>query len=282
MITKSSPEGTLVFVTNKKTSEPIAEVDLRLVQNRKEKATAATDKNGLAHFAVTKDEESESSLLIIGQKENDFVLSDPYYWGFGETRQFVVHAYTERPIYRPSQIVYFKGMVRVATEAGYEVFRNREVEVKVNDTRGNEIYRQTLKTNDNGAFSGELTLGDEPPLGAYELTTSVPDGITHYASFKVEEYKKPEYKVEVTTDKDRYANGDLITATIKADYYFGSPVANAQVDYFIFRGRFWRPWWYGSEYAWYYEDEGSDEKQALSRRAVESNTGFWMRMAASR
>ena len=276
MITKSSPEGTLVFVSNKKTGEPMAEVNLRLIQNRKEKAAAVTDKNGMARFAVTKDsDEGNSSLLVLGQKENHLVLSDPYYWGFGETRQFVIHAYTERPIYRPSQTVYFKGMVRIATAAGYEIYGNKEVEVKINDNRGTEVYRQTLKTNANGTYNGELTLGDEPPLGTYELTTSIPDGITHYASFKVEEYKKPEYKVEVITDKDQYANGDLMTATIKADYYFGSPVANAQVDYYIFRGRYWRPWWHGTEYAWYYEDEASDdESNSYRAELLESDTNY--------
>ncbi|MDZ7288963.1 MAG: MG2 domain-containing protein [candidate division KSB1 bacterium] len=273
MITKSSPNGTLVFVGNKISGEPVAGVNLRLLQNKKELATAITDKNGLANFAAIAD--NESSILILGQKENDFVLSDPYYYGFGERRQYVVHAYTERPIYRPQQIVYFKGIVREATEERYEVFNNREVEVKVTDPRGNEIYRQRLKTNANGTFSGDLMLGEEPPLGTYQLVTSIPDGITHYTTFKVEEYKKPEFKVEVTTDKDQYANGDLITATIKADYYFGSPVANAQVDYYIFRGRFWRPWWYGTEYAWYYEDE-DEESESYSYRAelLESNTGY--------
>jgi len=276
MITKSSPDGILVFVSNKQTGEPAAGVNLSLIRNRQEQATAITDKNGIARFAVTKDSgEDDSSLLLLGQKENHLALSDPYYWGFGETRQFVVHAYTERPIYRPSQIVYFKGMVRVATEKGYEVYGTQNVEVKINDPRGNEIYRQTLKTNANGTYNGEVTLGEEPPLGSYELTTSIPDGITHYASFKVEEYKKPEFKVEVTPDKEHYANGDLITATIKADYYFGSPVANAQVDYYIFRGRYWRPWWYGTEYAWYYEDEANDnESNSYRAELLESNTGY--------
>jgi len=276
MITKSSPDGMLIFVSNKKTGEPVTEVNLSLVRNREEMATALTDKNGLARFTVAKDSEQEdASPLILGQKENHLVLSDPYYWGFGEARQFVVHAYTERPIYRPAQIVYFKGMVRVAAEAGYEVYGNQEIEAKINDPRGNEIYRQKIKTNANGTYSGELTLGEEPPLGTYELTTSIPDGITHYASFKVEEYKKPEYKVEVKPDKDQYAIGDLITATIKADYYFGSPVANAQIDYYIFRGRYWRPWWHGSEYAWYYEDEASDdESNSYRAELIESNTDY--------
>jgi hypothetical protein len=276
MITKSAPEGMLIFVSNKKTGAPAAEVNLRLLRNRQELATAVTDKNGLARFAVAKAEEEDNpSLLILGQKENHFVLSDPYYWGFGARRQFVVHAYTERPIYRPSQIVYFKGMVCAATEAGYEVYSNQEVEVKINDPAGNEVYRQKIKTNANGTCAGELALAEEPPLGTYELTTSIPDGITHYASFKVEEYKKPEYKVEVTADKEQYAIGDLITAMIKADYYFGSPVANAQVDYYIFRGRYWRPWWYGTVYAWYYEDEANDdESNAYRAELLESNTDY--------
>ncbi|NUM73238.1 hypothetical protein HUU40_02640 [candidate division KSB1 bacterium] len=279
MITKSSPQGTMVFVCNKMTGEPVLGVSLRLIQQRKEQATGVTDKNGLAQFApklLSESDEDEfgSVRLILGQKDSDFVMSDPYYYFSGEGRQYVVHAYTDRPIYRPGQTVYFKSIVRQLTEAGYQVYSNSDVEIKVTDARGNEIYRQTLKANDNGSVSGELALAEEPPLGSYQLTTTIPGGITHYASFKVEEYKKPEYKVEVTCDKDHYANGDLITAKIKADYYFGSPVANAQVDYYIFRGRFWRPWWYGTEYAWYYEDEDFGGGYSYRAELLQSESGY--------
>lgn len=279
MITKTSPQGTTVFVCNKMTGTPAPEVELQMIQEKQLQARQITDKNGLATFprspSGSDEDEGGNAMLILGRKGNEFVLSDLYYYFAGSRGQYVVHAYTDRPIYRPGQTVYFKSIVRQLTEAGYQVYANRPVEITVTDARGNEIYRQTLQTNENGTTSGELALAEEPPLGSYQLRTTIPDGITHYASFKVEEYKKPEFKVVVTTDKDQYANGELIAATIQADYYFGSPVANAQVDYYIFRGRFWRPWWYGSEYAWYYEDE-YDDGGGYSYRAelLESNTAY--------
>ena len=82
--------------------------------------------------------------------------------------------------------------------------------------------------------------------------------MSYYGSFTVEEYKKPEYKVSVATDRDQYANGDKITATITADYYFGSPVKNASVQVNIYRQNYWRPWWYWSEWAWYYKGFRND------------------------
>jgi len=272
MVTKSSSRGTLVMVCNKITGEPVADVKLLMLQDRQEKARASTDKQGLARFELV--DNSEVATLVLGQKDDDFVLSDPYYYGIGRTPQYVVHAYTDRPIYRPLQTVYFKSIVREKTEEGYAVFDNRQVEIKITDRQGNEIYRQRLTTNDNGAVSGNVTLGETPGLGTYRLATSVPGGITHYATFKVEEYKKPEFKVEVTTGKDQYSNGELITATIKADYYFGSPVANAQVDYYIFRGPVWRAWWYGTQYAWYYEDEAAGEGYGYRAELLESHTAY--------
>src|SRR5262249_1323746 len=53
------------------------------------------------------------------------------------------------------------------------------------------------------------------------------------------EYKKPEYEVRVTPDKPRLLQGQAITATIEAKYYFGEPVANADVKYVVHRSPSW-------------------------------------------
>src|SRR5205807_549821 len=52
-------------------------------------------------------------------------------------------------------------------------------------------------------------------------------------------YKKPEYEVRVTPDKPRILEGDSISATIEAKYYFGEPVAGAQVKYVVHRETYW-------------------------------------------
>ncbi|MCK7525969.1 MAG: hypothetical protein MZV64_54345 [Ignavibacteriales bacterium] len=75
-------------------------------------------------------------------------------------------------------------------------------------------------------LSANFLLDGEADLGYYSIIFTK-DGMSYHGSFTVEEYKKPEYKVNVTTDRNQYANGDKIAATVSADYYFGSPVKEA-------------------------------------------------------
>ncbi len=54
-----------------------------------------------------------------------------------------------------------------------------------------------------------------------------------YVSFRVAEFRKPEFEVNVTTDKDSYVNGETIQASVAADLFFGAPLANADVKWQI-------------------------------------------------
>ena len=48
-------------------------------------------------------------------------------------------------------------------------------------------------------------------------------------SVEVKKYVLPKFKVAVTTDKPFYKPGDTIKLTVQADYFFGKPVADAEV-----------------------------------------------------
>ncbi len=68
----------------------------------------------------------------------------------------------------------------------------------------------------------------------------------------MQEYKKPEFMVKVDLPKSNYSNKDIIQGKIKADYYFGSPVTNGTVAIKIYKKNYWRPWWYWSDFSWFY------------------------------
>ena len=85
-------------------------------------------------------------------------------------------------------------------------------------------------------------------------------------SFRVEEYKKPEYEVTIDAPTEPVALGEKVAATIKAKYFFGAPVTKAKVKYKILRtphDSHWYPtaswdwfygrgyWWFASDYSWY-------------------------------
>ena len=58
---------------------------------------------------------------------------------------------------------------------------------------------------------------------------------TVYGQFTVAEYRKPEFQVTVTPEKARCLAGDEAAFQIRAAYYFGAPVAQAQVHYQVRR-----------------------------------------------
>ncbi|MGC9396859.1 MAG: Ig-like domain-containing protein, partial [Anaerolineae bacterium] len=158
----------------------------------------------------------------------DFDVSTDY--GSG---RYAGYLYTDRPIYRPGQTVYFKGIVRADDDANYTIPPDlRELTVRVDDPEGKELYNEQLTLSDMGTLFGELPLDAEAPLGTYYVQMQDPDRDFYAsASFMLAEYRKPEFQVVVTTDRDAYLNGETIHAAVEASYYFGGAVANARVNW---------------------------------------------------
>lgn len=182
-----------------------------------------------------------------------------------EYNQTRVIAITDRPVYRPKQKVNFKAWIRYAKydlrEDGSD-FANQQFSVVVHNPKGEEIHRQSVMSDAYGGVAGELELPVDATLGVYGINVNGMGG----GSFRVEEYKKPEFEVTVEAPTDPVMLGEKITATIKAKYYFGAPVTTAKVKYKVLRTGetlSWYPiciwdwlynpgyWWYCYDYDWY-------------------------------
>ena len=179
-----------------------------------------------------------------------------------------VYAITDRPVYRPDQKVKYKFWVR---RAQYDMgdtseFANRDFTVEIVNPKGEKIVSETKRTDAYGGIEGEYPVPADATLGVYGLNVWTTGGSALGAlgggHFRVEEYKKPEFEVTVDAPAEPVMLGEKITATIKAKYYFGSPVANAKVKYKINRTTYnqrWYPagpwdWFYGPGYWWYAYD----------------------------
>lgn len=175
-----------------------------------------------------------------------------------------VFTITDRPVYRPLQPVRFKLWVAHAKYDQKDVnpFAGRSFRVLIKDPMGKDVFDKTLTADKYGGLAGEYELPKDAPLGVYSLVIPEHGG----GSFRVEEYKKPEFEVKIEAPKEPIKLGDTIEATIQARYYFGSPVVNARVKYKVLRTahatRWFAPmpwdwlygpgyWWFAPEYGWY-------------------------------
>lgn len=158
--------------------------------------------------------------------------------------QYLAYLHTDRPIYRPGQTVFFKGVVRRDNDASYSLpFRDQEVTLNIRDARGNLLEIQEFTLNTFGTFNGEFQIAAGAMLGSYTLELRV-GADTHQQVFKVQEYVKPDFQVNVQTDNTEYIAGQEIFVEVNVEYLLGEPVPNADIKARLYQLRQYRPYYY--------------------------------------
>ncbi|HEU4794884.1 MAG TPA: MG2 domain-containing protein, partial [Pyrinomonadaceae bacterium] len=258
MVEKSSPNGELVvFAVDRRSGEPRPDTQVEIVKAKQTIAAGRTNAEGVFRTKIlqkTPDEElgeleipevDNNSFVILASHKENFAISDleSFYFNENVEPQIQGYIYTDRPIYRPTHQVFFKGILRGVDEQGsYRSLKSQTVTVTVKDSNDARIYEQELRLSSRGTFHGELTLGEDVPLGAYQIEAQTDEGGST-GSFEVAEYKKPEYKVNVTTPQRFVPAGEKSKFEINARYFFGAPVTNADVKYYIYRSRYYPSYW---------------------------------------
>jgi len=144
---------------------------------------------------------------------------------------------TEKPIYQPGQTIHVRALA--LNRANHRADGGRPLTFEVEDSRGNKVFRHATVTSPFGVASAEFALADEVNLGTYHLRALVGDPAapsdTAEIALNVERYVLPKFKVAVdftpVNGKPRrdYRPGDHLTGTVRANYFFGQPVAHAKV-----------------------------------------------------
>ncbi|MBV9180811.1 MAG: alpha-2-macroglobulin, partial [Acidobacteria bacterium] len=252
LITKTAPGTILVFVSDRETSQPLAQADTLFFVNRKQVAEQNTDRDGLGQINVK--EGRAENVQVMARTKDDFAISTPWsYWmGTEASGSLTSYVYTDRPVYRPGDSVHFKVIVRTRTGFSYEAPTDADFNLKITDVDGRDVFTGTFKTNAFGTLHGEYAIPANATLGDYSVQIRKDGYFTQGGSFAVEEYKKPEYEVHVTPSTQRVLQGQPIQATIQAKYYFGEPVANAKVEWVVHRERTYN----GLSYAEEFNEEG--------------------------
>jgi len=198
------------------------------------KTQIKTDINGQVDF------DNVNRFIVVSGKS--FAISDTVssrMGGFSDIR--MIYGYTDRPVYRPSQTVYFKAIPRIDMGDKYSTpdFSLCRINIKAPDD--SVFYETTIIPTKTGSIYGSYMLPDEPPLGIYriEFITEGKDQLSGSCNFKVLEYRKPEFSIEIKTNKNMYLPGEKIKASFTAKYYFGTPVKNTDVLWSVYSKQMW-------------------------------------------
>ncbi|MFQ6131352.1 MAG: alpha-2-macroglobulin [Armatimonadota bacterium] len=229
LVAKRSPDKVFGWLIEAESGRPIQGVRLAVYDENGRTGVVTTERDGRFRFVPK---------AAIGHYWLATLSGPPAFVRPSAPRKpslYKAYVYTDRPIYRPAHKVRFRGTVRTAQRGRYSLPRAlASVNVKIRTDGGSTVYDEDLQLNEWGTFTGEFQLAPEPPLGQYELVTTVgqdEEEERFYARFEVEAYRKPEFEVQVDIPEKHYLSGDPIPVTISASYYFGSPVAGGKVSY---------------------------------------------------
>lgn len=234
LVAKCSSDRVLVYAVDLVTKKPLPNVQVRALDDQGVRWSDRTGPDGLLNHPYA----STGTLMLLGKQGEAPAHVQSYF--YASASSYNVQLFTERPIYRPGQEVFYKAIVRRERFGANTLVPNLPVTIQVMDPQDNVVHEQSLRLNDLGALDGSLTLGEEPPLGSYRLVALVDRG-RQETTFKVEEYRKPEFKLEVHPDQPRYSNGQTAKVMVAANYYFGAPATGAKVRYNVY-SRTYYPW----------------------------------------
>ncbi|MBI3174596.1 MAG: Ig-like domain-containing protein [Chloroflexi bacterium] len=240
---KTTDTEALAWLVDLETGEPVSNVPVSVYDRYWNKLkTVNTSKDGLAYFA------NVNNPVYVRAEGNGHLAYATRYWGsgvsfgefgvwtayYGDVSGPFAYVYTDRPLYRPGQEVLFKGIVREQDDLRYSLTDHSKVYVKILNSQGEEVYKDTLNiSSDMGTFDAKFNIAKDAMVGTYDMFVGY-DFTNPFASvsFRVAEYRKPEFEVNASAASADVLAGDPITFNLDAAYYSGGNLSNANADWF--------------------------------------------------
>ena len=287
-VVRSFPDRALVWLTDAQTGRPVAgrvelfeavDPDPEKAAVRTVRSTAAAGNDGLCaiRFGLSghkvfrllsaRDADGRTVFLTVGdspEPNRSSAAADALH----------LYAFADRPAYRPGQTVRFKLWARTARDGRYSAAAAGErIGVVVTGPSRRQVYAGEAVLDAFGGADGSFVLPADAGLGRYDFAFRPPAGAVNdflavdNVSFRVEEYRKPEFTVSVEAPADAARLGGPVTATVRVAYHHGAPVAGAVVRCRVYRRPVDRdaprPVAVSPEWAWLY---GGPAPEQLHRR----------------
>ncbi|MCP4422984.1 MAG: hypothetical protein GY803_00685, partial [Chloroflexi bacterium] len=278
IVVKEMNEATHVWVTDLNSGQPAGGRNLALYNRQGTYLGAAvSDNNGFASF-ITPPDDYFSGMIVVSNNPGEVGFGigasvwnegvTPWQFGLdadsGPEPQTFAYIYTDRPIYRPGDTIYFKGIVRDAHYGRYNLPSLSELGLGLSAAfyfnEGGLEESFTVAVDPDGTFNGEYTIPDDVDLGTYQLFIRGGDYRTS-RQFSIAEYRKPEFLLTMSADQPELLRGETAVVTLEAGYFFGGPATDLHVEWTVYEDNY-RPdvpgpyYYFGDGGNFFYRDYG--------------------------
>lgn len=263
LVVKETFDGVHVWATDLASGSPVAGQSLALYDlHGTQVGTATTDSDGLATFNYTPAEPFLQGVIVVSGSpgEAQFGIGSSNWqegvapWAFdlpytsNDEQPEFAYLYTDRPIYRPGDTVYYRGILREANYARYNLPQRDSVSLGVEFVSFLEPqeaieFETQAQVSANGTFHGEYVIPANAPLGQYRIFLAEERTIAGgMRLFTVANYRNPEFMVTVTPAEDELLRGEQVEMIVEARYFFGAPAANLPVTWTLYQQPYTFPW----------------------------------------
>lgn len=223
------------FKTKRSISEGSVQI-LNLQDGQDVIQTTNFDSTGIAHASLNKDADialcqfgDDLAVVPINLKYlNSGASWSPFVPPNKQTKYFT---FTDRPLYKPGDTVFFKSIFRDDDDARYSI-PSGMASVKIysgyNDQEA--LYAKNITISGDGTISGEYKIPENSKVGYYTLSVEA-GGYGDTTGFDVEFYQKPEFYIDVTTPKTELIAGDKSNFKIAGNYFSGQPLVGQKIKY---------------------------------------------------
>lgn len=192
-------------------------------------------------------------------------------------QRWVVYGYADRNAYRPGETAHWKIVTRIREGSDYTVPAGQRVRVEVQNHSGEVLSQSEHRLSSFGSAWGDVVIPPQASLGlyriiVYDLEDQRNPRVASEALLRVEEYRLPEYRVDIKmqrADGDGVIlMGDTVDAVVEVEYYAGGGVPGAEVEVEVRRQRVYTP------FRGRIGTSGRDGMPQLSRRPPQGGGGY--------
>ncbi len=152
---------------------------------------------------------------------------------------------TDRPIFKPGENVFYKGVIRTFDKGQLKVPSFKDTKAKIHlvrsDGQATEV-NETVPLTPFGSFSGELDLDPLQTPGLYRLIAEI-EKKPYGGEFRVRDYVKPKFYLELIDRSPVVVEGEQFSVKFKARRYGGGVPAGVKYEVFLYRKKFEAPQW---------------------------------------
>ena len=225
-VTKVASAGMLVWTADKTSGKATPDVDLVWSDGSGVLKSDSSDRRGLR---LLKHEAPEKSYVFGRDRAGGVFVSENFYYD-SEIYDHQFYLFTDRPLYRPGDVVQVKVYAREFLSARESrPIEPVEASLQMVDAAGQNVLTQKVKIDPQTGGNVAMPLPENAYLGGYELRMTYQHAV-YAGSFRVSNYVRPHYQVDVDFDRADFHAGEKVTGHVVLHYPDGAPVDDAQIS----------------------------------------------------